>query len=166
MLMIDDIDCQILHLLQEDSRLSNAALAEAVGLTASSVFERVKKLEKRGIIQKYVAVVDAAALGRPITAFIRLMVATTATDSYRTAKESLTAVCRSMAAVQECHTVSGTDCYILKIRVASMGELEKLIEKLRDTAFVTGSVSHIVLSSYKESTYVTPFVEAFPILER
>jgi Lrp/AsnC family transcriptional regulator, leucine-responsive regulatory protein len=157
--MIDEIDRQILHLLQEDSRLSNAALAEAVGLTASSVFERVKKLEKRGIIQKYVAVVDAAALGRPITAFIRLTVATSSTDSYRAAKQNLLVVCQSMASVQECHTVSGTDCYILKIRVANMGELEKLIETLRDTAFVTGSVSHIVLSSHKESTYVAPFTE-------
>jgi Lrp/AsnC family transcriptional regulator, leucine-responsive regulatory protein len=157
--MIDDIDCQILHLLQEDCRLSNAALAEAVGLTASSVFERVKKLEKRGIIQKYVAVVDAAALGQPITAFIRLTIATPPADSYLSAKQNMAELCQSMTAVQECHSVSGTDCYILKIRVASTEQLENLLEQLRDSAYITGSISSIVLSSYKESTYVEPFGE-------
>jgi Lrp/AsnC family transcriptional regulator, leucine-responsive regulatory protein len=152
--MIDEIDRQILHLLQEDCRLSNAALAEVVGLTASSVYERVKKLEKRGIIEKYVAVVNAAAVGKPITAFIRLTITTPPTDSYLTAKQSMVEVCRSVAAVQECHSVSGTDCYILKIRVANTEELEKLIETLRDTSFVTGSVSSIVLSSHKETSYI------------
>ena len=72
--MIDEIDKQILMLLQVDGRLSNAAIAEAVGLTASSVYERVKKLENKGIITGYVAVVDAEALGKTITAFIRLTV--------------------------------------------------------------------------------------------
>lgn len=158
--MIDDIDRQLLHLLQEDCRLSNAALAEAVGLTASSVFERVKKLEKQGIIQKYVAVVDAAAVGKPITAFIRLTIATPPDDSYRIAKQNMATLCRSVAAVQECHSVSGTDCYLLKVRVASTIELENLLEQLRDSAFITGSISHIVLSSFKESTYVEPLGEA------
>jgi Lrp/AsnC family transcriptional regulator, leucine-responsive regulatory protein len=64
--MIDEIDHQIISLLQENARLSNAALAENVGLTTSTVHERVKKLEKKGIIKGYVAMVDAEALGSPL----------------------------------------------------------------------------------------------------
>ena len=72
--MLDPIDLKILALLEKNARLSNQAIGEAVGLTSSSVFERVKKLEKKGVIRGYAAVIDPAAVGRPITAFIRLMI--------------------------------------------------------------------------------------------
>ncbi|HMR62857.1 MAG TPA: Lrp/AsnC family transcriptional regulator, partial [Anaerolineae bacterium] len=64
---MDEIDRRIIELLQKDGRLSNAALAEQVGLTTSTVHERVRKLERKGIIKGYVAVVDPEALGKPIT---------------------------------------------------------------------------------------------------
>ena len=79
--MIDATDRKILDLLQENARLSNAEMAEAVGLTVSSVHERVKKMEKKGIIKGYVAMVDPDKLGKPLLAFIRLTVGTHAAVS-------------------------------------------------------------------------------------
>ncbi|MBI1880449.1 MAG: Lrp/AsnC family transcriptional regulator, partial [Chloroflexi bacterium] len=107
--MIDQIDRQIVLLLQEDARLSNSALAEAVGLTVSTVHERVKKLEKKGIIKGYVAVVDAEAVGKPIMAFIRLTVGTTP-DGYIETKHNIMEVCQSEADILECYGVAGEDC--------------------------------------------------------
>ncbi len=153
--MIDQIDRHIILLLQEDARLSNAALAEKVGLTVSTVHERVKKLEKKGIIKGYTAVVDAEALGKPIMAFIRLTVGTIP-STYLESKTSITQICRAEADVLECHGVAGEDCYILKVRAASPKALEGLIERIRCHAQVNRSITSIVLSTYKESSVVVP----------
>jgi Lrp/AsnC family leucine-responsive transcriptional regulator len=154
--MIDEIDKQILMLLQVDGSLSNAAIAEEVGLTASSVYERVKKLENKGIITGYVAVVDAEAVGKTITAFIRLTVGARAGEDYVTAKYRFMELCLAESDVLECHGVAGADCYVLKVRVAHPKALEKLVERLRNNAMITSSVSSIVLTTFKETTAVVP----------
>ena len=156
--MIDEIDRRILELLQEDARLSNAALANEVGLTVSTVHERVKKLEKKGIIKGYVALVDAEALGKPITAFIRLSVGATP-GGYVESKNSLREVCLAEPNVLECHGVAGEDCYILKVRAAGPKDLERLVERIRCQATVNRSVTSIVLSTFKESLTVVPAAE-------
>jgi Lrp/AsnC family leucine-responsive transcriptional regulator len=153
--MIDDIDRRILTLLQENAHLSNAALAKEVGLTASTVYERVKKLEKKGIITGYVALVDAEAVGKPITAFIRLSVGVS-TEGYVQSKNQVMNVCLAEPDVLECHGVAGEDCYVLKVRAASPKALEKLVERIRCQAAVSRSVTSIVLSTFKESSMVTP----------
>jgi len=152
--MFDEIDHKIILLLQENARLSNAALAEAVGLTISTVHERVKKLERKGVIKGYVAVVDAAALGKPITAFIRLMVGAQA--DYIESKNRVEAVCQAESDVLECHGVAGEDCYVLKVRVANPRELERLIERIRTQASIARSTTSIVLSTFKEGSTVVP----------
>ena len=152
--MIDEIDQRIILRLQEDARLSNAALAEEVGLTVSTVHERVKKLERKGIIKGYVAVVDAAALGKPITAFIRLTVGAQA--DYIESKNKIESVCLAEPDVLECHGLAGEDCYILKVRVAGPQALEHLIERLRSQGSISRSITSIVLSTFKESSMVVP----------
>ncbi len=152
--MIDEIDAQILMLLQENGRLANAAIAEQVGLTTSTVFDRIKRLEKRGVIQRYVALVDAAALGKPITAFVRLVVGADGNESYLASKRQFAELCQTEPDVLECHTVAGEDCYVLKVRVANTGQLEALIERLRSQANVTRTTTNIVLSTFKEETKV------------
>jgi Lrp/AsnC family leucine-responsive transcriptional regulator len=156
--MIDKIDRQIVSLLQANARLSNAALAEKVGLTTSTVHERVKKLEKKGVIKRYVAIVDAETLGKPIVAFIRLTVGSASID-YLESKDSVLNICQDEPDVLECHTVAGGDCYILKVRAASPGDLEKLIERIRCNAQVSRTTTNIVLSTLKETTQVMPGVE-------
>lgn len=153
--MIDDIDRTILLLLQQNARLSNAALADEVGLTVSTVHERVKKLERKGIIKGYGAVVDAEALGKPITAFIRLNTDSAMTD-YIESKASIRDVCLAEADVLECHGVAGDDCYILKVRAASPKALETLLERIRTNAQVSKSTTSIVLSTFKEDSPIVP----------
>jgi len=153
--MIDEIDRGILSLLQENARLSNAAIAEQVGLTASSVYERIKKLESKGVIKKYVVVVDPAALGKPITAFIRLTVGATVGGNYVDTKKQLIDLCQAESAIVECHTVAGEDCYVLKARVGSPQSLESLLERIRCQVLVTRTTSNIVLSTFKEETKVS-----------
>jgi Lrp/AsnC family leucine-responsive transcriptional regulator len=153
--MIDEIDRQILNLLQQDARMSNAAIAEQVGLTTSTVHERVKKLERKGIIKGYVAVVDAALLNKSITAFIRLSVGATA-GNYLESKKNVEAVAEIEPDVLECHGVAGEDCYMMKVKVQDPGELEKLIERIRCSAQVARSTTSIVLSTLKETTTIVP----------
>lgn len=157
--MIDEIDHRIIMRLQEDARLSNAALAKEVGLTVSTVHERVKKLEKKGVIKGYVAIVNAEAVGKPITAFMRISVGAT-TESYLESKNRVMNVCLAEPDVLECHGVAGEDCYILKVRAASPKALETLIERIRGQAAVSRSITSIVLSTFKESLLVVPDVKS------
>jgi len=154
--MLDAIDRQLLTLLQQDARLSNAELGQRVGLTASSVYQRVKKLQQQGIIKGYVAVVNPAALGKPITAFIRLTVSASSNQPYAEAKEAFVRGCLAEPDVLECHGVAGEDCYVLKVRVAEPQHLESLVDRLRGKAMIANTISSIVLSTVKETTQVEP----------
>jgi len=153
--MIDGTDRQILTLLQQDARQSNAALAEQVGLTASTVHERVKKLERKGVIKGYSARVDAELLGKPIAAFIRLTV-DSLRESYVDSKNSVMEVCLKEPDILECHGVAGEDCYVLKVRVASPQALETLIERIRCNAPIVRTITSIVMSTFKEGSPVLP----------
>lgn len=153
--MIDEIDVQILDLLQRDGRMANASIAEQVGLTTSTVYERIKKLEKKGIIKRYVAIVDPQKLGKQITAFIRLVIGTAPGEDYAACKRGFVAKCQAEADVLECHSVAGEDCYILKVRVASTTDLENLLERLRSYALIAKSTSSIVMSTFKEESRVS-----------
>jgi Lrp/AsnC family leucine-responsive transcriptional regulator len=149
--MIDEIDRKILDLLQESAKLSNAELAESVGLTVSSVHERVKKLERKGVIKGYVAVVDAEKLGKPLMAFTRLTV-----NSNEGPKISVRELCEKEPDILECHNVAGEDCYILKVRAEGPKQLERLLVAIKASAESGRSVTNIVLSSFKESLKITP----------
>lgn len=158
--MVDQKDVQILKLLQENARLSNAEIGEEVGLSASTVFERVKKMQNRGVIKRYVAVVDPGIVGKSIAAFVRLTVNAPPGESYVACKRDFVAACQTEPDVLECHGVAGEDCYILKVRVGDPAGLEALLERLRDRAAVSSSVSNIVLSTYKETTSIEAVVQA------
>ena len=152
--MIDEIDAKILDLLQADGRLANAAIAEQVGLTTSTVFERIKKLEKKGFIKRYVALVDPQKLGKPITAFVRLVIGTAPGEDYAACKQDFVAQCLAEPDILECHSVAGEECYLLKVRVASTPDLEKLLERIRTYTLVAKSTSSIVMSTFKEETSI------------
>jgi Lrp/AsnC family leucine-responsive transcriptional regulator len=157
--MLDGTDMKILGLLERDARMSNGALAEAVGLTASSVYERVKKLEKRGVIKGYVAVVDPAAVGKPIAAFIRISIGASKQAGYHDSKNSVSRICLEEPEILECHHVAGEDCYVLKVRVSDPPKLERLIERIRSDNEIQRSVTSIVLSTVKESSSIVSSCE-------
>jgi Lrp/AsnC family transcriptional regulator, leucine-responsive regulatory protein len=148
--MLDDIDRKLLEMLQDNARASNAEMAEAVGLTVSSVHERVKKMERKGVIRGYVAIVDPEKLGKPLLAFVRLSLRTTETA------QDVRALCDREPDILECHHVAGEDCYILKVRAAGPARLEALLDAIRGTSGAERSVTNIVFSTRKESTRVAP----------
>lgn len=148
---LDDIDRQILDLLQRDARMTNAAIGEVVGMTAPSVYDRVRKLEARGIITGYTALVDPVALGKTLTAFIRL---TVAYDKRHDA--GMAAVSRDPD-VLECYSVAGEDCFIIKTRVSDPSELQALINRIRAKVTILRSVTMIALAAIKENQALNVF---------
>lgn len=142
---LDVIDRKIIALLQADGRMTNAALAEQVGLTAPSVFERVRKLEQRGVIKRYTIEVDAAALDKGLTAFVRITLA------YDERYEAGLRALRADPDILECYSVAGEDCLIIKTRVEDTTALEALIRRVRSHITILRSVTMIALSALKEA---------------
>src|SRR5207247_616230 len=127
---VEDLDRQILRLLAADGRMSYTDLGRASGLSTSAVHQRVRKLEERGVIRGYSAVVDPVAVGLPLTAFVSAIpLDPAAPDDAPERLEPLTAV-------EACDSVAGEESYILKVRVASPGDLEVLLAEIRSAANV------------------------------
>jgi Lrp/AsnC family leucine-responsive transcriptional regulator len=120
---IDMIDRKILRELTTDARLAIAELARRIGLSPSATAERLRRLESLEIICGYRADINLQALGFTITAFVRL---TCEGTRYKPFLKFLP----TLDAVQECHHLTGNDAFMLKVILASMTELEDLIEKL------------------------------------
>jgi Lrp/AsnC family leucine-responsive transcriptional regulator len=139
---LDAKDRAILSALQDDARASHTAIAARVGLTQPAVLERIRRLEQRGVIRGYRAELDPEELGRPVTAFIG--VTTTAV-----APEDEARLTR-FADVLEVHHVAGDECFLLKVRVASPGDLEDLLLRLRAIPGITKTRTTIVLSTRLE----------------
>jgi Lrp/AsnC family leucine-responsive transcriptional regulator len=154
--MIDDIDRKILSLLQVNSRSSNAELARNVGLTVSSVHERVKKLEHKGVITGYTITVNPELLGKPLLAFIRLTVEVDLEKDMAGLRRKFSDVCVEEPDILECHHVAGEDCYVLKVRATGPKQLEELLNMVRRETRSIRSVTSIVLSTRKESSVVEP----------
>ena len=134
---VDQTAWRLLRELQADARLSFSALARRIGMSTPAVAERVRRLEEAGAIVGYRATVDRARLGRPLGAFLRL---TTSATSY----QRVIALCGSLDAVIECHHITGEDCFLIRLAVTSVAELEDVIARFR--RFGTAHTS-IVLSS-------------------
>ena len=120
---IDSIDRKLLRELTTDSRLAIAELARRIGLSPSTTAERLRRLESLEIIRGYRADINLQALGLTITAFVRL---TCDGTRYKPFLKFLP----TLDAVQECHHLTGNDAFLLKVMLASMTDLEDLIEKL------------------------------------
>jgi Lrp/AsnC family leucine-responsive transcriptional regulator len=144
-LQLDETDRKILDLLQRDARMTNAAIAAEVGMTAPSVFERIRKLEQRGVICGYTIKIDPAALGKPMTAFIRLSAAFD--ERYEAGVKAIS----EDPEVLECYNVAGEDCFILKTKCGSPSDLESLLGRIRNHLTVQRSVTMIALSARKEN---------------
>ncbi len=143
--MINDIDKQILNIIQQDARISNAEIARQVGLAPSAVLERVKKLEERGVIKGFEARLDAAQLDFGLTAFV----AVRTNDCCIETDKFLSAI----PEVLEVHDVAGEDSYLLKVRAKSPEDLARLLrERLRNVPNIASTKTTIVLQTIKETT--------------
>ena len=137
--MLDERDLEIVTALREDARATYADIAARVGLSASSVHERVRKLEANGVITAYRAVVDPEAMGLFVTALI----AVTPLDPQQ--PDDLPDRLLDLPEVEDCLSVAGEANYILKVRTRSTNHLEELIRRLREKAGVSTRTT-IVLS--------------------
>ena len=122
-LLRDTRNIELLGLLRDDPRLSTSELARRVGLSAPAVRERILRLEESGIIRGYRLELDPAALGYPVAAFVRARPAPGQLPK-------LAELARSMAEVVECHRVTGEDCFVLKVHLRSIDELDKVLDQL------------------------------------
>lgn len=140
---MEDTDQQILRLLAEDGRMSFTDLAKATGLSTSAVHQRVKRLEGRGVIKGYGATIDYEQLGKPLTAFISITpIDVSEPDDY---PERL----RSVTEIESCWSVAGTESYILKVRVATPGDLENLLSRIRSVANVATRTTIVLSTAYE-----------------
>jgi Lrp/AsnC family leucine-responsive transcriptional regulator len=143
--ILDGIDRKILALLQDDAKLSQAELAKAVGLTAPSVNERIRKLERSGVIRGYEALLDERKLGLDITAFVEIFI------EHPKFESGFIEAVRGLDEVLECHHITGEFSLLLKVRVEDMAAFRRLlIEKLNSVRGVRQTRTLIVLSTSKE----------------
>lgn len=119
---LDRTDQQILALLQQDGRLTNAALAEKIHLSASACLRRVQRLEREGVIAGYVAVLDPASVGRGTSVFVEVSLNSQREDALEAFEQAV----RDCTAISECHLMSGGSDYLLRVAVADTQEYERI----------------------------------------
>lgn len=144
MIPLDEIDRTILRILLANGKTSQADIAEQVGIKAPSVFERIKKLQDRGVITGYSACVDADKLGKNLTAFISV----TLEGGARYADESsIIESIRTETSIEECHVVAGEESFIIKARVSTPLELQQLTTRLRRMEGVANTRTTVALTT-------------------
>ncbi|NUS12637.1 MAG: Lrp/AsnC family transcriptional regulator [Streptomyces sp.] len=141
---VEELDRQIVELLMADGRMSYTDLGKATGLSTSAVHQRVRRLEQRGVIRGYAAIVDAEAVGLPLTAFISVK------PFDPSAPDDIPERLADVAEIEACHSVAGDENYILKVRVGAPSELEHLLARIRTLAGVSTRTT-VVLSTPYES---------------
>jgi Lrp/AsnC family leucine-responsive transcriptional regulator len=146
---IDEIDLELIDLLQKDARTPQAQLAATVGLAASSVNERIRKLGERGLISGYHAKISAEAMGYDLLAF--LYVAWSKPETERAFLKKVA----NQPVVMEVHHVTGIWNYMLKVRVKNTRMLEGFLAKvIKAVPGIERTETVIVLSSHKETSQI------------
>lgn len=141
---MEDTDRNIVRLLAGEGRMSYTDLARSTGLSTSAVHQRVRRLEERGVIRGYAAVVDPEAVGLALTAFISV------TPFDAAAPDDVPQRLEKIAEIEACYSVAGDESYILKVRVATPSALEDLLARIRAEASVSSRTT-VVLSTPYES---------------
>lgn len=144
---MDGIDTEILTLMQEDGRITNAEIARRVGMVPSATLDRIRKLESAGIIQGYQVMIDPQALGLMVTAFIFVDADESSTDW------SVAEKLAEIAEVQEVHYIAGEDCYLTKVRATDTEALGHLVrDQIGAIEGVTSTRTSIVMTTIKETS--------------
>ncbi|MEE4293879.1 MAG: Lrp/AsnC ligand binding domain-containing protein [Xanthomonadales bacterium] len=146
---LDRTDRLILKILQEDGRISNVALAKKVNLSATPCLERVRRMERRGFIKGYTALLDPHKVEAGVLVFVEIDLLRNSPDAFRDfRREAL-----KLPELLECHLVSGNFDYLLKARVKDMKQYRELLgEKILALPGVSDSRSYVVMEEVKEST--------------
>ena len=145
---LDETDLQILKTLQKNAKLTTKELADAVHLTPTPVFERQKRLEKRGYIKKYVAIIDAEMIGQALLVFCKVKLK----QINHEIADAFVRHIRRIPEVTECYNTSGAYDYLLKVRARDMKQYQEFIlNKLGDFDNVGSIESTFVMSEVKQT---------------
>lgn len=131
--MLDPVNLRLLAELQAEPRLPMTELGRRVGMSSPAVTERVRRMEEAGIIRGYRLDLDAAALGLPLTAFIRVR-----PNPGQLPK--VAELARAIPEVVECHRITGEDCFIVKIHLPAMDQLDRILDRFLLLGATTTSI--------------------------
>ncbi|RQD62531.1 Lrp/AsnC family transcriptional regulator [Desulfonatronovibrio magnus] len=156
--MIDEKDIKILNLLQESCRVSNAEIARRLGMAPSAILERIRKLEKKGVIKGYELRIDPKAIGLTLTV-ITLIKTDEDVGSTRVGKELA-----EIQHIQEVYFIAGEYSYMVKARVADTDALTALLQKMGEVQGIRDTRTTFVLNTIKESAGL--YLQAEPRLHK
>jgi DNA-binding Lrp family transcriptional regulator len=148
---LDSIDKKIIELLQANSNITNAQLAQEIGLSPAPTLERVKKLETQGVIKSYHAVVDMASIGLGVCTFVTVSLKGHNKENI----EKFTKSISKIPEVVECHHVTGQADFILKVVASDIPAYQNLmLEKMTNIEGVDNMHSTVILSTFKDSRVI------------
>jgi Lrp/AsnC family leucine-responsive transcriptional regulator len=148
---LDRIDLKILEILQREGRISVTELADRISLSATPCSDRIKRMEREGVITGYHARVNPAALGKNLLVFLEIKLSAKSGDVFDKVKKELLYV----PEVMECHLVSGDFDYLVKARLTEMNEYRRLLgEILKRLPASAESRSYVVMEEIKESLFL------------
>ncbi len=148
--MLDNVDKQILGLLQKNAKLTIKELAEELNLTTSPIFERIKRLEKEGVIEGYVALLNPERVGKGQVVFCNVSMPIYTKENI----ENFENIVRSMPQVLECYHLAGLVDYQLKVYVKDIKEYDSFLKQLAEIQIVKVHSSAVVLHDVKYSTII------------
>jgi Lrp/AsnC family transcriptional regulator, leucine-responsive regulatory protein len=140
---VEETDRAIVRELTLDGRLSYTDLAERVGLSVSAAHQRVRRLEQRGVIRGYTALVEYQALGLPLAAFVAIRPLDPSQPD--DAPDRLA----GLPEIEACYSVAGEDFYLLLVRVGGPADLERLLQHIRSAANVTTRTTVVLSTAYE-----------------
>jgi Lrp/AsnC family leucine-responsive transcriptional regulator len=133
--LLDPVNRRLLQELQRDARVSIAELGRRISLSPPAVAERLQRLERAGVITGYRADVDPRAIGFPIAAIVRIRPASRQL-------QKIPELARATPEVVECHRITGEDCYLLKLHLRAIDDLEELLDRFTPFGQTTTSIIH------------------------
>jgi len=146
---LDEVDQEVLHVLQEDGRISNAELARTVGLSRAATHARVRRLERMGVIGRYTAIVDPQAVGFDLLCLIGIAMTLHSQETIARARAAIA----EMPEVLECWHVTGDFDYILKVAVRNRADLQRFIlDRLTPVPGIARINTSLVLGVEKSTT--------------
>jgi Lrp/AsnC family transcriptional regulator, leucine-responsive regulatory protein len=149
---LDETDIKLLHLLQTHSNLTTKELAAKVNLSPTPVFERIRKLEKEGYIQKYVAILDANRLSKGFIVFCNIRLKQHSKELGQQFMEAIL----SLEEVTECYNISGEYDFMIKIHVQSMKDYQDFVLNTLGEMDSIGNLHSIFVMSTTKQTYAIP----------
>jgi Lrp/AsnC family transcriptional regulator, leucine-responsive regulatory protein len=133
--LLDAVNLQLLEELLADGRIGMAALGRRVGMSAPAVAERVQRLERAGVIAGYHAEIDPAALGFAVAAVVRIRPSPGQL-------QRIPEIARETPEVAECYRITGEDCYLMRLHLRSIADLEEILDRFTPYGLTTTSIIH------------------------